>query len=95
MRRAASSGLQEVQEAGHQNFWTYSIEGMANLEAAMRYTHRPLKQAVLSPSALSLLYPEDGIPGYSADHRRAREAQPSRHGRLRVLALRRRYLDDT
>src|SRR5688572_1291083 len=27
------------------------------LETAMRYTHRPVKQAVISPSALSLMYP--------------------------------------
>ncbi len=31
---------------------------------ARRYTHVPLKQAVISPSALSLLYPADEIPGY-------------------------------
>ena len=34
-------------------------------EAARRYAHRPLKQAVISSSALSLLYPASGIPGYS------------------------------
>ena len=33
-------------------------------EAAKRYAHRPLKQAVISSSALSLLYPADGLPGY-------------------------------
>jgi 5-methyltetrahydropteroyltriglutamate--homocysteine methyltransferase len=84
------------------NFWTYSVEGLANtrpdgfaipfraghlrrmprlvsgpfaykryadryLDQALRYAHVPLKQAVISPSALSLLYPEDGIPGYSRD----------------------------
>jgi 5-methyltetrahydropteroyltriglutamate--homocysteine methyltransferase len=37
------------------------------LDVAMRYTHRPMKQAVISPSALSLMYPADGIPGYSRD----------------------------
>ncbi len=31
---------------------------------ARRHTSRPLKQAVIAPSALSLLYPEDGIEGY-------------------------------
>jgi 5-methyltetrahydropteroyltriglutamate--homocysteine methyltransferase len=35
------------------------------LDIAMRYTDRPLKQAVISPSALSLMYPAEGIPGYS------------------------------
>jgi 5-methyltetrahydropteroyltriglutamate--homocysteine methyltransferase len=34
------------------------------LEAASRYAHKPVKQAVISPSALSLMYPADEIPGY-------------------------------
>ncbi len=34
------------------------------LEAAQRYTHLPIKQAVISPSALSLLYPDAELPGY-------------------------------
>ncbi len=37
------------------------------LEVAKRYAHRPLKQAVISPSALSLMYPAEGIPGYSRE----------------------------
>ena len=37
------------------------------LEVAKRYAHRPVKQAVISPSALSLMYPDAGIPGYSRD----------------------------
>jgi 5-methyltetrahydropteroyltriglutamate--homocysteine methyltransferase len=37
------------------------------LDIAMRYTNSPLKQAVISPSALSLMYPAEGIPGYSRD----------------------------
>lgn len=37
------------------------------LEVAMRYAHRPVKQAVISPSALSLMYPAEGIPGYSRE----------------------------
>ena len=37
------------------------------LEVALRYAHRPVKQAVISPSALSLLYPEEGIPAYSRE----------------------------
>jgi 5-methyltetrahydropteroyltriglutamate--homocysteine methyltransferase len=82
-----------------QNFWTYSVHGMANtsadgfripftgghtrrmprltagpfrymryadeyLEVALRYAHVPVKQAVISPSALSLMYPPEGIAGY-------------------------------
>ncbi|MEX2169061.1 MAG: cobalamin-independent methionine synthase II family protein [Pirellulales bacterium] len=37
------------------------------LEVASRYAHVPLKQAVISPSALSLMYPDDEIPNYSRD----------------------------
>ncbi|MBK8338882.1 MAG: cobalamin-independent methionine synthase II family protein [Flavobacteriales bacterium] len=34
---------------------------------AKKHTHLPLKQAVISASALSLLYPAEGIPGYSRE----------------------------
>jgi 5-methyltetrahydropteroyltriglutamate--homocysteine methyltransferase len=34
------------------------------LDVALRYAHVPVKQAVISPSALSLMYPPDEIPGY-------------------------------
>ena len=34
------------------------------LDVALKYAHRPVKQAVISPSALSLMYPADEIPGY-------------------------------
>ncbi len=37
------------------------------LRAAKRYAHVPFKQAVISASALSLLYPQSGIPGYSRE----------------------------
>ncbi len=37
------------------------------LDVASRFTHVPLKQAVISPSALSLMYPDGGIPGYSRE----------------------------
>ena len=37
------------------------------LEVALAYAHRPVKQAVISPSALSLMYPSEGIPGYSRE----------------------------
>ncbi len=36
----------------------------AYLATAQQYTKVPLKQAVIAPSALSLLYPADGIAGY-------------------------------
>jgi 5-methyltetrahydropteroyltriglutamate--homocysteine methyltransferase len=34
------------------------------LDVAMRYSKVPVKQAVISPSALSLMYPDEGIAGY-------------------------------
>jgi 5-methyltetrahydropteroyltriglutamate--homocysteine methyltransferase len=37
------------------------------IDVARRYAHVPLKQAVISPSALSLMYPAEPIPGYSRD----------------------------
>jgi 5-methyltetrahydropteroyltriglutamate--homocysteine methyltransferase len=37
------------------------------LDVALRYAHVPVKQAVISPSALSLLYPASEIPGYSRE----------------------------
>jgi 5-methyltetrahydropteroyltriglutamate--homocysteine methyltransferase len=37
------------------------------LDIAMRYARVPVKQAVISPSALSLMYPDGGIAGYSRE----------------------------
>ena len=37
------------------------------LDLALRYAHVPVKQAVISPSALSLMYPPDEIPGYARE----------------------------
>ncbi|MCZ6645146.1 MAG: cobalamin-independent methionine synthase II family protein [SAR324 cluster bacterium] len=37
------------------------------VEAARRLTQLPVKQAVIAPSVLSLLYPQDGIDGYARD----------------------------
>jgi 5-methyltetrahydropteroyltriglutamate--homocysteine methyltransferase len=37
------------------------------LDVAMGYAHTPVKQAVISPSALSLMYPDQEIPGYSRE----------------------------
>ena len=47
--------------AGPFRFGTYAVE---YLKAAQQCTRLPVKQAVISVSALSLLYPEGGIPGY-------------------------------
>ena len=40
---------------------------LAYLKSAQRFARRPLKQAVISASALSLLYPAEGLPGYSRE----------------------------
>jgi 5-methyltetrahydropteroyltriglutamate--homocysteine methyltransferase len=45
----------------------YGIRAASYLKAARQYTQRPLKQAVISASALSLLYPQNGIPQYSRE----------------------------
>jgi 5-methyltetrahydropteroyltriglutamate--homocysteine methyltransferase len=45
----------------------YGVHAATYLEAARRYTQLPLKQAVISASALSLLYPSEPIPGYARD----------------------------
>ena len=37
------------------------------LDVAKRYARMPLKQAVISPSALSLMYPAEPLPNYSRD----------------------------
>lgn len=37
------------------------------LDEARKHTRLPVKQAVISASALSLLYPQDGLPGYSKE----------------------------
>ena len=50
--------------AGPFHYGTYASQYLA---AAKRLTTSPMKQAVISASALSLLYPGSGIPGYSRD----------------------------
>jgi 5-methyltetrahydropteroyltriglutamate--homocysteine methyltransferase len=45
----------------------YQTRADRYLDLALRYAHRPLKQAVISPSALSLMYPPDEIPDYPRD----------------------------
>ncbi len=43
----------------------YKVYADRYLDVAKRYAHMPLKQAVISPSALSLMYPAEDIPDYS------------------------------
>jgi 5-methyltetrahydropteroyltriglutamate--homocysteine methyltransferase len=45
----------------------YKTRAASYVEAAKHYTRTPLKQAVISASALSLLYPQSGLPGYSRE----------------------------
>jgi 5-methyltetrahydropteroyltriglutamate--homocysteine methyltransferase len=42
----------------------YGVHASTYTQAARGYTHAPVKQAVISASALSLLYPPSQIPGY-------------------------------
>lgn len=50
--------------AGPFRYGTYAV---SYLEKAKQLTDLPVKQPVIAPSALSLLYPADGIDGYSRD----------------------------
>ena len=43
----------------------YGVHAASFVQAARRYTQAPIKQAVISASALSLLYPSEPISGYS------------------------------
>ena len=45
----------------------YQTRADSFLDVALRYARTPLKQAVISPSALSLMYPAEEIPGYSRE----------------------------
>ena len=42
----------------------YGVHAVGYLKAAQKYTKHPVKQAVISASALSLLYPAAGLPDY-------------------------------
>jgi 5-methyltetrahydropteroyltriglutamate--homocysteine methyltransferase len=42
----------------------YKRRADSYLDVALQYARVPVKQAVISPSALSLLYPADALPGY-------------------------------
>lgn len=45
----------------------YGVHAETYVRAARRYTKLPVKQAVISASALSLIYPPDGIGGYGRE----------------------------
>lgn len=46
----------------------YGVHAVQYLKAAQKHARRPVKQAVISASALSLLYPRGGLNGYSREH---------------------------
>src|SRR5437773_2633138 len=50
--------------AGPFRYRTYAAQF---LDEARKHTRRPVKQAVISASALSLLYPQEDLPGYARD----------------------------
>ncbi|PYP89713.1 MAG: 5-methyltetrahydropteroyltriglutamate--homocysteine methyltransferase [Blastocatellia bacterium AA13] len=72
---SAQDGFKIPFEAGHtrrmlrltQGPFRYQTQADKYLEVALRYAHVPVKQAVISPSALSLMYPAEEIPGYSRE----------------------------
>lgn len=43
----------------------YSLSGDQFLEFALKHTSAPVKQAIISPSMLTFLYPKTGVEGYS------------------------------
>jgi 5-methyltetrahydropteroyltriglutamate--homocysteine methyltransferase len=73
LKNVAPNGIPILFSDGHiRNFprltggpFRYRTPADVYLERAQRYAHAPVKQAIISPSALSLLYPQSGIGGYS------------------------------
>ena len=71
----APDGFQIPFSAGHvrrmlrltKGPFRYQTHADRYLDVALKYAHRPVKQAVISPSALSLMYPADPIPDYSRE----------------------------
>ncbi|HEX2692539.1 MAG TPA: cobalamin-independent methionine synthase II family protein [Gemmatimonadaceae bacterium] len=75
LRNTAPDGFRIPFSAGHvrrmprltDGPFRYKRYAYNYLDVALKYANRPLKQAVISPSALSLMYPDTAIPGYSRD----------------------------
>lgn len=63
LRNGADGSSQRMPRLTHGPF-RYQRYADQYLRAAQRYATQPLKQAIISPSALSLLYPPDGLPDY-------------------------------
>jgi 5-methyltetrahydropteroyltriglutamate--homocysteine methyltransferase len=72
LSNTAPNGFQIPFSAGHirrmprltAGPFRYQRHADSYLDVALRYAHVPVKQAVISPSALSLMYPPVEIPGY-------------------------------
>lgn len=63
----------------------YDVRAERFLRAALPYASMPVKQAVIAPSALSLLYPADGLPDLSREEfleQLAEEAEADIRGAL-------------
>ncbi|MEO8450393.1 MAG: 5-methyltetrahydropteroyltriglutamate--homocysteine methyltransferase [Gemmatimonadota bacterium] len=75
MPNAAPDGFMIPFAAGHTRRmprltagpFRYQRHADSYLDLAMRYARVPVKQAVISPSALSLMYPPEEVPGYSRE----------------------------
>jgi methionine synthase II (cobalamin-independent) len=71
----APDGFKLPFAAGHTRRWPrltggpfrFLMDGYDFLDRAMTYAHVPVEQAVISPSALSLMYPAENLPGYSRE----------------------------
>jgi methionine synthase II (cobalamin-independent) len=71
----ATDGFELPFADGHSRRWRrltagpfrYVMHGYDFLDRAMKYAHVPVKQAIISPSALSLMYPTENLPGYSRE----------------------------
>jgi 5-methyltetrahydropteroyltriglutamate--homocysteine methyltransferase len=75
LRNLAPDGVEIAFEDGHVRRlprltagpFRYAVHADAYLERALRIANVPVKQAVIAPSALSLLYPQGPIEGYTRD----------------------------
>ena len=75
LRNTAPDGFRIPFAAGHSRRmprltagpFRYRRYADAFIDVAMRYSSLPIKQAVISPSALSLMYPAEGLPDYARE----------------------------
>ncbi len=75
LRNTAPDGFKIPFAAGHTRRmpqltagpFRYRVYADSFLDVAQRYAHAPLKQAIISASALSLMYPSHELPGYSRE----------------------------